>query len=321
LSAAGRFDLGEHWREGVVSYIAYAVVRIFGFFLGVLPYVWAQKVGSALGRFVAFVDWPHIRRAVSSIQPALGISEAEAKKIAIASYRHVGMVVAEFFQMARMKSPEEFRKYVVLDSSKDFHRYFDEGKGAVAPTGHFGNWEYCGQMMAVEGMSPGSIVKPFKNGYLARFVDDIRERWGLVCVEKSKRGVVEAVRRVRSGLLMGIMSDQHADEGIETTFFGRPCKTVDTAARIAKNTGAPMVPATSYRREDGKHVLVVWPEIKRPEGVSDEVEAVRLMTQEMNYTFEKAIREHPEQWMWTHRRYRATESTTTPPSTMKAESA
>ena len=313
--------MGGHRREGVFSYIAYAAVRIFGFFLGVLPYRWAQKVGSALGRFIAFVDRPHIKRAISSIQPALGVSEVEARRIAIASYRHIGMVAAEFFQMARMKTPEEFRKYVILDSSKDFHGHFDKGKGVVTPTGHFGNWEYCGQMMVVEGMPPGSIVKPFKNMYLAEFVEDVRERWGLVCVEKSKRGVVEAVRRVRSGLLMGIMSDQHADEGIETTFFGRPCKTVDTAARIALRAGAPMVPVTNYRREDGKHVLVVWPEIKRPEGVGDEAEAVKLMTQEMNHTFERAIREHPEQWMWTHRRYRETDSITTPPSTMNADNA
>jgi KDO2-lipid IV(A) lauroyltransferase len=313
--------LGGRRREGVFSYIAYVAVRIFGFFLGVIPYSWAQKVGSALGRFAAFVDRPHIKRAISSIQPSLGVTEAEARKIAIASYRHIGMVAAEFFQMARMKTPEEFRKYVVLDGCKDFRVHLDKGKGLVASTGHFGNWEYSGQMTAVEGMPPGSIVKPFKNAYLAEFVEEIRERWGLVCVEKSKRGVVEALRRVRSGLLMAIMSDQHAYEGVETTFFGRPCLTVDTAARIALNTGAPMVPATSYRREDGKHVFVVWPEIKRPEGIADEAEAVRLMTQEMNHTFEKAIREHPEQWMWTHRRYKETDSITTPPSTMNADSA
>jgi len=279
-------------------------MRALGWILGALPYSAAQRVGGALGRLAAFVDRSHVRRASENIRLALGVDAAEARRLAAASYRHVGMVAAEFFQLARMKTSDDFRKRVVLSASGEFRKHFAAGKGVVAPTGHFGNWEYCGQMTAVEEMPPGSIVKPMKNPYADAFVDAVRKKWGIVPVEKSKRGVVEAVRRVRSGAVMAIMSDQHADEGIETTLFDRACKTVDTAARIALRTGAPMVPVTSYRREDGRHVLVIWPEIRRPEGVEDEGEAARQMTEEMNRTFEAALKEHPEQWLWTLRRFR-----------------
>jgi len=290
--------------RGPLAWLAYITLRIIAFFLGVIPYSWAQGIGSTMGRVLAFFDRSHIRRATRHITESLHLDEKSARKIAVRVYCHTGMVAAEFFQLARMKNPDEFRPYAVLDSAAEFRRYFDAGKGVVVPIGHIGNWEYCGQMIAVEGMPPGSIIKHFKNGYIDSWVDKIRRKWDLVPVEKSTRGVVEAVRRVRDGKVMGIMSDQHADEGIDTVFFGKPVKTVDTAARIALKSDAPMVPVTSYRRDDGKHVLVIWPQIDRPEGVDDETEAARLMTQRMNDIFEEAIREHPEQWLWQQRRWR-----------------
>ncbi|MBN1809204.1 MAG: lysophospholipid acyltransferase family protein [Planctomycetes bacterium] len=293
---------GRH--GGIAAYAAYAMLRLLGWLLGMLPYGTAQRVGGALGRVTAFFDPGHVKRAAGNIRASLGVEEDEARRIALKVYRHIGKVAAEFFQLARMKNEEEFRVRAVLDSSGELRTYFDAGKGVVVPTGHMGNWEYCGQMTAVEGMPPGSIIKRFRNPYIDAYVERVRKKWGLAPIEKSKKGVVEAVRRVRSGAVMAIMSDQHADEGIEGTFFGRECRTVDTAARIALKAGAPMVPVTSYRREDGKHVLVVWPEIDRPEGVEDEGEAARLMTQRMNEVFEEAIREHPEQWLWAQRRWR-----------------
>jgi KDO2-lipid IV(A) lauroyltransferase len=312
--------LAEIPRGSIAHGLSYFMLRLLGFVMGVMPYRISQKIGSFLGRVVAVFDRRHIRRAAENIKACLGVAEEEARRIAIASYRHVGMVAAEFFQMARMASSDDFRRHVVLDAAAEFRKHFEKGRGIVAPTGHIGNWEYCGQMTAVEGMPPGSIIKAFKNPFVDAYVDRIRRRWGLVPVEKSKRGVVEAVRRVRSGMVMAIMSDQHADEGIAATLFGRPCKTVDTAARIALKTGAPMVPVTSYRREDGKHVLVIWPEITPPHGVAED-EAARIMTQEMNHVFEKAIKAHPEQWLWAQRRYRENPSAITPPSTNSAEPA
>ena len=99
--------------------------------------------------------------------------------------------------------------------------------------------------------------------------------------------------------------DQHAGppDGIEVEFFGHPAWTFKSLAIIALATGAPVMPATSWREPDGRHVLR-FGEPLTPIESEDSNEAIRLNTRAYNAALERLILARPEQWYWVHRRWK-----------------
>jgi KDO2-lipid IV(A) lauroyltransferase len=121
-----------------------------------------------------------------------------------------------------------------------------------------------------------------------------------------KRGGLEAILdRLASGDLVVFPFDQHANrkDGVLTEFFGHPAGTFRSLAVIALTTGAPVVPASSWRESDGRHVLRFEARILPIEN-DDANEAIRLNTLAYNRALERAIVRRPEQWWWVHRRWK-----------------
>jgi Kdo2-lipid IVA lauroyltransferase/acyltransferase len=115
---------------------------------------------------------------------------------------------------------------------------------------------------------------------------------------------VKLARLLQSGVNVGMLADQHYTRGVEVTFFGRKCLTNPLIALLARQTGCPIYGMRVVRQADGS---TFWGEM------SDEVEPVRDADgridiqgtmQAVTDVIEGWVREHPEQWLWVHRRWR-----------------
>jgi len=111
--------------------------------------------------------------------------------------------------------------------------------------------------------------------------------------------------RLAHGDMIVFAFDQHASppDGIAVDFFGTPAWTFKSLAIIALATGAPVVPATSWREADGRHVLRFEAPIPPVEDASTN-EAIRLTTRAYNAALERLVLRRPEQWYWVHRRWK-----------------
>ncbi len=121
-----------------------------------------------------------------------------------------------------------------------------------------------------------------------------------------KRGSLDAMLdRLAHGDAIVFAFDQHAQppDGIAVDFFGSPAWTFKSLAIIALATGAPVVPATSWREPDGKHVLRFEAPIPAVEHANTS-EAIRLTTRAYNAALERLVLRRPEQWYWVHRRWK-----------------
>jgi KDO2-lipid IV(A) lauroyltransferase len=110
---------------------------------------------------------------------------------------------------------------------------------------------------------------------------------------------------LESGAVIVYVFDQHANigEGIVVDFFGHPAGTFKSPALLAMSTGAPVIPASSWREPDGTHVLRF--EEPLPLIEHDNVgEAIRQNTRAYNAALERMLLRHPEQWIWMHRRWK-----------------
>jgi KDO2-lipid IV(A) lauroyltransferase len=183
------------------------------------------------------------------------------------------------------------------------------GRGVLVVTGHFGNFEVATAAgLANYPHARGRfyfVRRPFKPRWLDDLVTRRFRRAGFGILPK--RGGLDAILdRLAAGDLVVFPFDQHASrkDGVRVEFFGHPAGTFRSVAVLALTTGAPVVPASSWREPGGHHILRFedpLPLVEDP----DTNEAIRLNTRAYNAALERMILRHPEQWWWVHRRWKA----------------
>jgi KDO2-lipid IV(A) lauroyltransferase len=148
------------------------------------------------------------------------------------------------------------------------------------------------------------VRRPIKPRWLENLVYRRSRRLGFGFL--SKRGSVdEFIRILEAGEIILYPFDQCAlgRDGIDVEFFGHAAGTFRSLAILARATGAPVLPASTWRGPDGRHVLR-FEEPLRPVECDDYNEEIRRNTRLYNAALERMILRHPEQWWWMHRRWR-----------------
>ena len=245
----------------------------------------------------------NLRRVFGAAVPA-----AEIDRLAQAHYAHLARLGIEFFKF-RWHSSQRRRALVRVENLDAFVNAFRDGKGVLILTGHFGNWEVA----TVAGIQNYPEVhgrfhfvrRSIKPRWLDQLVTRRFSRAGFGVM--GKRGSLDRiVARLEAGDVVVFPFDQyaHRPDGIDVDFFGHPAGTFKSLAIIALATGAPVLPAASWREPDGRHVLRFEEPLSLVEHENAN-EAIRATTRAFNAALERMILRHPEQWYWVHRRWKS----------------
>ncbi|MGB3429973.1 MAG: 4'-phosphopantetheinyl transferase superfamily protein [Burkholderiaceae bacterium] len=245
----------------------------------------------------------NLRRVFGDATPA-----AEIEALAQAHYAHIGRLLWEFLRFPWL-SAERRRSMVRVENLDALVAALGQDKGVLILTGHFGNFEVATAAgLDTFPQARGRfwfVRRPIKPPWLDRLVARRFARAGFGILPK--RGGLDAILdKLAAGDLVVFPFDQHAGrkDGVLVEFFGHPAGTFRSLAVIALSTGAPVVPAASWREPDGSHVLRFEPALA-PIDHADANEAIRLNTRAYNAALEHLVVRHPEQWWWTHRRWKA----------------
>jgi phosphopantetheine--protein transferase-like protein len=266
----------------------------------------APWLGRAMYRLLPLrrkVVLENLRRVFGDATPA-----AEIETLAQAHYAHIGRLLWEFLRFPWL-SEERRRSMVRVENLDALIAALGQGKGVLILTGHFGNFEVAtaaGLDSFPEARGRFWFVRrPVKPPWLDRLVARRFARAGFGILPK--RGGLDAILdKLAAGDLVVFPFDQHASrkDGVLVEFFGHPAGTFRSLSVIALSTGAPVVPAASWREPDGTHVLRFEAALA-PIEHADADEAIRLNTRAYNAALEPLIVRHPEQWWWAHRRWKA----------------
>ncbi|MDO9024881.1 4'-phosphopantetheinyl transferase superfamily protein [Zwartia sp.] len=235
------------------------------------------------------------------------VDAAQIALLAQAHYGHLLSLVKELFQF-RFLSVARKKSIVRVEGVAGMIEAFEAGKGILILTGHFGNFE----VSTVAGIEHFPQVKgrihflrrPIKPKWLSDLLTRRFNQAGFGVV--GRRGSLEEiVTTIEGGDAIVFPFDQYArrPEGIEVEFFGQAAGTYKSMAVIAMATGAPVIPAASWREPDGTHVLKFFPPLEPI--VDDDVgQEIIKNTRAYNRALELSIIRHPEQWWWVHRRWK-----------------
>ncbi len=258
-----------------------------------------------LGKLLGFLAWlflPNYRAlARRNVEIAFGDEKSSTEKDRIVR-RHFQMLAANLLSGMKLNAMplEKVVPLVETEGTTEVHRQLREGRPVVCVLSHLGSWELFAQIVPhyFAYARLGTVYQKLRNRYLDRFVRQQRARFGVELFDRSE-GFSEAIRLLRGGGMIGILSDQHAgDHGLWTPFFGRLASTSPLPGLLCKRTGASLIAASLFTAGPGKWRMTFSPPADLPD---DSVEALTVKGNEM---IAGEIRRAPEDWFWVHNRWK-----------------
>ncbi len=287
------------------SRLGLALLRAVARRAATMPLPRALALGRGLGVLIGSGVRYRRREAAAALARCLP-ERTPPDRAAILSrmYRHIGMNLVESARLAGGQL-DQVQNLVEFSQSTRVAEELKRGRGALILTAHFGNWDLLSVRTPMAGLPLTIISKELKNNAINSFWMDMRARLGLHIVPR--RNSYRACRVVlKRNELVGFILDQNMirTEGIFVDFFGRPACTTPGLAFMAAQAAAPVFPIFLVRDalDPARHTLLVQDPLEPPP--DREPATIQAATQQYTRIIEAIVRQHPDHWIWIHRRWR-----------------
>jgi KDO2-lipid IV(A) lauroyltransferase len=276
-------------------------IRLILLISRLLPYGFGVRAGAVLG-FLGYYILPRERnRALTHLTSVFrDRDDAWIRRTARGSFMHLGKSMLEIMLM----TPERLTAIADFPGEANLRAALAAGRGVVYVTGHIGNWELCGGVVAQH--FPLSVVAaPIKPEPLNAMLVRLREKTGMTIILRGKPGASRQLIRIfKENRILGILIDQDTDvEGAFVDFMGRPAWTPTAAAAMALKFNAPVVFGYTRRGKDNRHTVIVEGPLELIRTGNMEQDII-TNTALFNRKIEECIMREPKQWVWMHRRWR-----------------
>jgi KDO2-lipid IV(A) lauroyltransferase len=259
---------------------------------------WARWIGPWL--LVSHVARENLRHAFPEK------SEAERENILKGCWENLGRVSGEFVHLDKLWDYDDARPNAGRIETFDVARFiglYTDNKPALIFSAHLANWELAAIAGRKYGLDSAVLFRPPNNPFIAELIHETRaDMMSQLVPAGSDAGLFMGAVLSRGGHL-GILVDQHRKPGARVTFFGRPCWANVAIARLARQYDCPVHGARVIRLPKNRFRVELTRAIELPrdaEGLIDVQGAMQTITS----IVEGWVREHPEQWLWMHRRWR-----------------
>ena len=280
-------------------FFQFLFVIIFFTFFKILGFKSSSKIGGKLFEIIG----PLFRSKKlihSNIKKAIpNINLANLDRITKLMWNNYGRIFAEYifikdFRKNKINSKIEIEGQEILDEIKNLD------KPVIFISGHFSNFELMAMQIEKTGINLAAIYRPLNNIFLNKIMEKIRKNF--ICKNQIKKGIggmKKLINLKKNNCSTAIMIDQRVSEGIKSNFFNQDALTTTIPAQLAKKFNAQIVPIYIERVEEINFKIT----IKKPLNFSSDA-SIKDITDELNYTLEKMIILKPEQWIWSHNRWK-----------------
>jgi KDO2-lipid IV(A) lauroyltransferase len=259
---------------------------------------------NGIGKLIAWVAYffgvreKVTRENITSAYPEL--SEHARRKITKGSYRNLGIVFAEMLYL-RYAARKSIEKHIAVSNPDLFLDNLKEGQGLIVVAGHFANWEWLALGGAlVLGKNFAVVRKNIRTS--DKFLEKMRLRTGNTLINTAD--VRKMYKVLQEGKCLAILADQAAPgESTRVSFFGREVPTFEGPARLALRLRPKMLFAKCVRKHTGDYIID-FISIPFDDLTDESPENVKELTRRHTSLLEHAIRKHPDQWLWQHKRWK-----------------
>lgn len=225
------------------------------------------------------------------------------KKLGFRIYKSFAISLIELLYLPYMKR-QEIIDAVECSNPEFIIEKYNEGKGIILLSSHYGNWEFIAISVALQVKVPFSvIVKPLRNPYVYDWMNRARTKFGneIVPLGISIRKTYQTLKEKK---IVAMVADQRGPkEGVRVSFFGRQVSVYTGPAALALKTGSPIIFGVPVRQKNYKYRTVLI-EISMSDLPESDEDKIKEISQRHTSYLEKIIRENPEQWLWMHDRWK-----------------
>tara|TARA_X000001036_G_scaffold168302_1_gene159325 strand:+ start:243 stop:1103 length:861 start_codon:yes stop_codon:yes gene_type:complete len=282
----------------IIYFIEFLLVE----FLFIICKIIGYKSASNLGFFIGKNFGNFFRKKKSIIENlhkskiAIKISENQFVNNVLGNY---GRILAEypFLKDFRKNKLEQFIK---IDGIENLNKIKNNDKPVVFISGHFNNFELMAMQIEKNGVNLAAIYRPLNNVFLNKTMEQIRTEY--ICknqIRKGRSGTRQILENLKKGNSIALMIDQRVTEGIKIDFFGNLASTTTIPAQIIKKYECDLVPI--YIERFNKYNFKMY--VSQPI-VINKKKSQEEISKHLNKILEKMILKNPDQWIWTHNRWK-----------------
>jgi KDO2-lipid IV(A) lauroyltransferase len=264
------------------------------------------RTAAALGRGLYDIDPRHRERAREHVRLAFPDHSQQAiEAIARGGFEHLVQLAVEVCATPRLLTADTWADHAEIENLGGAIRLMNAGRPVILLTGHAGNWEVLGYLLATLGYELDAIARPIDNPLINDWLLGIRQRQGMRIITKWD-ATDQMVAVLRRGGALGFIADQNAGpKGLFVPFFGRLASTYKSIGLLAMRERAPVVCGYAHRIGPGFRFEVGTTDIIYPEDWDDQPDSLYYITARYCRAIEAMVRRCPEQYLWMHRRWKS----------------
>ena len=233
-------------------------------------------------------------------------SNAEVKALALAAWDNLGRTGAEYPHLGRLfdfDPDSDVPGRTEVDGIDHFLSLRDDGKPGLIFSAHLANWELPAICAARFGLDTTAVFRAPNDPAIARVLHEIRSQT-MGNLEAARQGAAFAMQgALEKGGHLGMLIDQHFTRGVIVNFMGRPALVNPILGKFARRFDCPVHGVRVIRLPNHRFRLQLTPPLDLPRDPDGQINVQGAM-QAMTSVVEEWVKEHPEQWLWMHRRWR-----------------
>ena len=282
----------KYFFQFLLAIISFILFKFFGAYLS------SKISGKIFEKIGPFFRSKNI--IVSNIKRAIpNISNEKLKNITFMMWNNYGRIFAEYifikdFRCGKLNSKIEIIGKEILEDIKK------SNKQVIFVSGHLSNFELMAMCLDKSGIQLGALYRPLNNIFLNKVMERIRKKY--ICKNQIKKGIgglKNLITLKKKNFSTALMIDQRVTEGILSNFFNEKALTTTVPAQLVKKFDIPIVPVYIERIKDINFKILIKQPIKFSKDTS-----IQTITDELNQVLEGMILKNPDQWIWSHNRWK-----------------
>ena len=282
----------------IFNYLLQSIIIYFFFIIGrLLGIKLSRKIFSLI-----FSKFAPLFRSKRVIEQNLKIFDQDLSKIKKdqiikGMWENYGKTFIEYVYLNKLR---ENNSQITISGEQNLKKIINDNKSVIFVSGHFANFELMSMEITKNKIPLATIYRPLNNFFLNPFMEFVRRKY--VCenqIKKGINGVREAIEFIKKNYSIALMIDQRVSEGEKINFFNKMAYTTTLPAQLALKYNLSIIPVFIKRDDNNNFKIEFYNEIK-----SSEYNNKIKLTEKLNNVLESMISKNPNQWIWTHNRWR-----------------
>lgn len=280
-------------------FFEFIFIITFFFIFKIIGYKNSSNLGSIIGKKIGPIFRSNNKILENLNKCNVGTSNEERQNIIKNMWGNYGRILSEYIYLKEFKK-NNLNQFIEIEGLEYLNEIKKNNKQAIFVSGHFNNFELMAMEIEKTGINLATLYRPLNNPFLNIIMENIRKKH--ICktqIKKGKKGTRDLLKLFKENFSIALMIDQRVSEGISVNFFNRKAKTTTIPAQFIKKYECEIIPVYIERIQNFNFKL----HFKKPVQFNNQF-SIEEITLKLNQTLEKMILKNPDQWIWSHDRWK-----------------